>query len=124
MKTGGNARSILCLLCLLCSVPSYGQRILSDPKFKAAEEFVAKDHDRFVRDLIQITEIPAPPFKEEKRGRVYADLLKQSGVSDVQIDSEGNVIGLRKGSGNGPLIAIAAHLDTVFPEGTNVRVRR
>jgi acetylornithine deacetylase/succinyl-diaminopimelate desuccinylase-like protein len=105
-------------------LPSYGQRVLSDPNFKAAEDFVAKDHDRFVRELIQMTEVPAPPFKEEKRARVFADLLKQSGLSDVQTDSEGNVIGLRKGTGSGPLIAIAAHLDTVFPEGTNVRVRR
>jgi acetylornithine deacetylase/succinyl-diaminopimelate desuccinylase-like protein len=122
MKTG--ARSILCFLCLLCSVSSYGQRVLSDPKFKAAEEFVSKDHDRFVHELIQITEVPSPPFKEEKRARIFADLLKQSGITDVQTDPEGNVIGLRKGAGNGPLIAIAAHLDTVFPDGTNVKVRR
>ena len=122
MKTG--SKSVLCLLCLLYSLPSYGQRVLSDPKFKAAEDFVVKDHDRFVRELIQITEVPAPPFKEEKRARVFADLLKQSGLADVQTDSEGNVIGLRKGTGNGPMIAIAAHLDTVFPEGTNVKVRR
>jgi len=122
MKTG--SKSVLCLLCLLYSLPSYGQRVLSDPKFKAAQDFVVKDHDRFVRELIQITEVPAPPFKEEKRARVFADLLKQSGLADVQTDSEGNVIGLRKGTGNGPMIAIAAHLDTVFPEGTNVKVRR
>ena len=122
MKTG--SKSVLCLLCLLYSLPSYGQRVLSDPKFKAAQDFVVKDHDRFVRELIQITEVPAPPFKEEKRARVFADLLKQSGLTDVQTDSEGNVIGLRKGTGNGPMIAIAAHLDTVFPEGTNVKVRR
>ena len=122
MKTG--SKSVLCLLCLLYSLPSYGQRVLSDPKFKAAEDFVVKDHDRFVRELIQITEVPAPPFKEEKRARVFADHLKQSGLTDVQTDSEGNVIGLRKGTGNGPMIAIAAHLDTVFPEGTNVKVRR
>lgn len=122
MKTG--SKGIVCLLCLLCSVRSYGQRVLSDPKFKAAEDFVANDHDRFVRELIQMTEVPAAPFKEERRARVFADLLKQSGLSDVQTDSEGNVIGLWKGTGSGPLIAIAAHLDTVFPEGTNVKVRR
>jgi len=51
-------------------------------------------------------------------------MLRQSGLSDVEIDPEGNVIGLRRGTGTGPLIAIAAHLDTVFPEGTNVKVRR
>jgi acetylornithine deacetylase/succinyl-diaminopimelate desuccinylase-like protein len=51
-------------------------------------------------------------------------MMRQSGLTNVEIDDEGNVIGLRKGTGNGPLIAIAGHLDTVFPEGTNVKVRR
>jgi len=112
------------VLCLLCSLPGQAQGVLSDPGFKLAEDFVGKDHDRFIREIIQITETPAPPFKEEKRARLFADLLKQSGLSDVEIDPEGNVIGLRKGTRNGPMIAIAAHLDTVFPEGTNVKVRR
>ena len=100
------------------------QRVLMDPRFQAAEDFVATDHDRFVREIIQITEIEAPPFKEAKRGKAFADMLRQSGLSNVEIDSEGNVIGMRKGTGGGPMIAIAAHLDTVFPEGTNVKVRR
>jgi len=100
------------------------QRLLVDPKFQAAQEFIAKDHDRFVRETIQITEIEAPPFKEAKRAKAFVEMLRQSGLSDVEIDPEGNVIGLRRGTGTGPLIAIAAHLDTVFPEGTNVKVRR
>jgi len=100
------------------------QRVLADPKFQAAKEFIAKDHDRFVRETIQITEIEAPPFKEAKRAKIFMEMLRQSGLSDVEIDAEGNVIGLRRGTGAGPLIAIAAHLDTVFPEGTNVKVRR
>jgi acetylornithine deacetylase/succinyl-diaminopimelate desuccinylase-like protein len=108
----------------LCSFPAFAQRVLTDPKFKAAEQFIDKDHDRMVREIIQITEIEAPPFKEEKRAKVFADMLRQSGLADVHIDAEGNVIGVRKGTGNGPLIAIAAHLDTVFPEGTDVKVRR
>jgi len=91
---------------------------------QVAQAFVAKDHDRFIREIIQITEIEAPPFKEEKRAKAYAEMLRQSGLSDIEIDEEGNVIGLRKGIGTGTLIAIAAHLDTVFPEGTNVKVRR
>ena len=100
------------------------QRLLVDPKFQAAQEFIAKDHDRVVRETIQITEIEAPPFKEAKRAKAFVEMLRQSGLSDVDIDAEGNVIGLRRGTGTGPLIAIAAHLDTVFPEGTNVKVRR
>ena len=100
------------------------QRVLMDAKVQAAQEFVAKDHDRFVREIIQITEVEAPPFKEAKRAKLFAEMLRQSGVSNVEIDAEGNVIGFRRGIGASPLIAIAAHLDTVFPEGTNVKVRR
>ena len=100
------------------------QRVLMDANVQAAQEFVAKDHDRFVREIIQITEVEAPPFKEAKRAKLFAEMLRQSGVSNVEIDAEGNVIGFRRGIGAGPLIAIAAHLDTVFPEGINVKVRR
>jgi tripeptide aminopeptidase len=114
---------ILGSVAALAQVPA-ATRTLTNPKFQAAEDFIAEDHDRFVREIIQITEIEAPPFKEEKRAKTFAELLRQSGLSDVEIDAEGNVIGVRKGTGTGPLIAIAAHLDTVFPEGTNVKVRR
>jgi len=109
---------------LLILQTSSVQRVLTDAKFQAAEDFVAQDHDRFVREIIQITEIEAPPFKEARRARAFMEMLRQSGLTNVEIDAEGNVIGIRKGSGTGPTIAIAAHLDTVFPEGTNVKVRR
>ena len=117
------------LLLTLCGFAAFAQaptpgRILTNPKFQAAQEFVSNDHERLVREIIQITEVEAPPFKEEKRAKVYAEMMRQSGLSDVSIDAEGNAIGVRKGTGDGPLIAIAAHLDTVFPEGTNVKVRR
>jgi acetylornithine deacetylase/succinyl-diaminopimelate desuccinylase-like protein len=51
-------------------------------------------------------------------------MAKDHGLSDVEIDPEGNVTGMRRGIGNGPLICVAAHLDTVFPAGTDVKVRR
>ncbi len=100
------------------------ERLVNNPKFKAAQNFIDRDHDRFVREIIQITEIEAPPFKEDKRGKAYLEMLRQNGLANVEMDPEGNVMGVRKGVGAGPLIAIAAHLDTVFPEGTNVKVKR
>jgi tripeptide aminopeptidase len=103
--------------------PANVQHVVMSPKFQAAEEFVVKDHERFIREIIQITEIEAPPFKETRRGVAFAEMLRQNGLTDIETDPEGNVIGVRKGTGNGPLVAIAAHLDTVFPEGTNVKVR-
>jgi acetylornithine deacetylase/succinyl-diaminopimelate desuccinylase-like protein len=100
------------------------QRVLSSPHFKTAQEFIDNDHERFVREIIEITEIEAPPFKEIRRAKAYLDMLRRHGLTATEIDAEGNVMGIRKGVGDGPLIAIAAHLDTVFPEGTNVKVRR
>ena len=71
-----------------------------------------------------LTEIPAPPFKEERRARAYLEMLQAHGLSDVEMDQEGNVMGVRKGSGGAPMLAVLAHLDTVFPEGTDVKVKR
>ena len=100
------------------------QKILASPKYKAATTFIESDHDRFVRELIELTEIPAPPFKEKARAQAYLEKLRQLGLSDVEGDPEGNVMGLRKGTGGAPMLAVLAHLDTVFPEGTSVKVKR
>ncbi len=70
-----------------------------------------------------ICEIPAPPFKEAVRGAEYKRRLEALGLT-VRVDSIGNVIAERKGTGRGPTVMIAGHLDTVFPEGTDVKVRR
>ena len=53
-------------------------------------------------------------------------MLATEGLADVEMDPEGNVMGLRRGTGpaGGPMVVLAAHQDTVFPEGTNVKVRR
>jgi acetylornithine deacetylase/succinyl-diaminopimelate desuccinylase-like protein len=113
------------MLCVAASaqIPDV-QRLLGNSKFQAAANFVSNDHERFVREIIEITEIEAPPFKESKRAKAYLEMLRRHGLTNLEIDAEGNAMGIRKGTGNGPLIAIAAHLDTVFPEGTNVKVRR
>lgn len=94
--------------------------------FQAAMDALDRDHDRIVQDTITLTEIPAPPFKELKRAEAYMAMLKGHGLTDVEMDAEGNVMGIRRGTGpaGGPVVVIAAHLDTVFPEGTNVKVRR
>jgi acetylornithine deacetylase/succinyl-diaminopimelate desuccinylase-like protein len=99
-------------------------RIANHPAVRSAQQFIDADHDRIIQEIIAINEVPAPPFKEAERARVFAQMLKGSGLANVEIDPEGNVLGLRPGSGSGTLVAIAAHLDTVFPEGTNVTVRR
>ena len=74
--------------------------------------------------LVELTEIPAPPFMEEARGRRFAELLTEYGADSVWSDAEGNVIGLRRGRRGNRTIGFGGHLDTVFPEGTDVSVRQ
>lgn len=91
--------------------------------YLAAAQAIDRDYDRFVSEVIHLTEVPAPPFKEEARANVFTQMARASGFTVVERDEEGNVLALRPG-GTGPLLVVAAHLDTVFPEGTDVSVRR
>lgn len=102
------------------------QKIKASPGHQAAAAFLESDYERFVQELVTLTEIPAPPFKETARGTAYLQMLKDAGLTDVERDPEGNVMGVWKGTGagRGPLLAILSHLDTVFPEGTDVKVKR
>lgn len=100
------------------------ERIIKDRAFQTATAFLEQDHDRFVKELVTLTEIPAPPFKERRRGEAILQLMRQLELSDVEIDPEGNVMGVRRGSGGTQMLAVLAHMDTVFPEGTDVKVKR
>ena len=101
------------------------KKIMDNASYKEAVKFIDFDYDRVIAEGIKLTEIPAPPFKEEKRAAVYAQMFKDVGLTDVEIDQEGNVLGIRKGTaGDGKFVVISAHLDTVFPEGTDVTVKR
>lgn len=96
----------------------------------AAQASVAEALDRVegldswaLQTLIELTQIPAPPFMEEARARRFAELLRQYGADSVWIDEEGNAVGLRRGTRGERTVALGGHLDTVFPEGTDVTVR-
>jgi tripeptide aminopeptidase len=123
---------LLFLACMVAVAPLASaqemtvRQLLDSPQFKTATAFIEKDHDRFVKELIALTEIPAPPFKEERRAKAYLEMLRASGLTDVEMDQEGNVMGLRKGTAGAKpgLVAVVAHIDTVFPEETDVKVKR
>lgn len=74
--------------------------------------------------LVELTEIPAPPFMEDARAARFAELLAELGADSVWTDAEGNVFGLRRGRTGEGTAVLAGHLDTVFPEGTDVTVRQ
>jgi di/tripeptidase len=101
-------------------------RVLESPGFNGAVAFLDRTHDQLVNEIVRLTEIPAPPFKETARANAFLELLRQTGLTEIQVDAEGNVMGLRRGTApaGGGIVAIAAHLDTVFPEGTDLKVTR
>lgn len=100
------------------------RRLAQHPDVRRALEAVEVRDDVTMADLRELTEIPAPPFREDARGRRFLDKLREIGVDSAWVDEAGNVVGLRRGTGDGGTIAIAGHLDTVFPEGTDVTVRQ
>src|SRR5215212_9343407 len=100
------------------------EAILADPKIVKTLDDIKADDERAFAEQKRITEIPAPPFKEKVRAEYYQKRMQELGFKEASIDAEGNVIALRKGSGGGrPRLVVSAHLDTVFPEGTDVTVK-
>jgi tripeptide aminopeptidase len=101
------------------------RNLVGSSRFRAAVAALRADHDHMIEQTIALTQIPAPPFAEDARAHAYADLMRDSGFAEVTADGIGNVIGIRAGSDRSlPPLVVAAHLDTVFPAGTNVNVRR
>ena len=90
---------------------------------KAAIDAVKRDDEKTLADQIAITEVEAPPFHEEVRAKDMVRRFEELGLK-ATIDEEGNVLARRAGTGNGPTLVLAAHLDTVFPAGTNPKVRK
>lgn len=105
-------------------VSAQGVAIPTDnPALRRALEAAQSSQEWTLEQQISICEIPAPPFKEERRAIEFRDRLIKLGYANARIDSEGNAIA-SIGSGDGPTVMIAGHLDTVFPEETDVTTTR
>jgi acetylornithine deacetylase/succinyl-diaminopimelate desuccinylase-like protein len=104
--------------------PETVAELLRDARILRAFDFIDTSQARFTAELIRICEIPAPPFKEGERARYVAARFAELGLTETHTDSAGNVIGFYRGESEEPMLALSAHLDTVFPEGTDVGVRR
>lgn len=96
----------------------------ADARVRQALEYAARTEPQTIEDQIALCEIPAPPFKEAERAEEYRRRFEALGLQNVRIDAEGNVLGERPGDPGEPVVVLAGHLDTVFPEGTDVSVTR
>lgn len=99
------------------------KQLVKNKKVQEAFQIIADLEDKTRERLITLTEIEAPPFKETKRAKEFAKRIKAIGINKVWIDEEGNVLGFLKGTEGNRTVVLDAHIDTVFPEGTDVRVR-
>jgi tripeptide aminopeptidase len=100
------------------------REVMATDIYRKAVATLAAEHDRTVEDIVALTQVAAPSFQEATRAGTFRAMAEAHGLKHLEIDAEGNVTGLRPGVGNGPLICIAAHLDTVFPPDTDLTVRR
>ena len=104
--------------------PAEVSRLMEDPAVQEAIRHIEDTDARTMEDLRELTQIPAPPFMEEERGLRFLEMVRDAGVDSAWIDEEGNVLGLRRGTGSDEVLAISGHLDTVFPEGTDVSIQQ
>lgn len=94
------------------------------PSLTRALALLKTDNAWTLQKQVALCEIPAPPFKEQARGVAFRSELVALGYADARIDEVGNVVAEVQGASQGPTVLIAGHLDTVFPEGTDVKVRQ
>lgn len=124
----GRAALWISTAALAAAAPLHAQEATIDlaqrPDVREALDAIRESEPRTIDEQIAICRIPAPPFSETERAEAYRERLAAIGLERVRIDAEGNVLGERPGSGDGPTVVLSAHLDTVFPEGTDVEVRR
>lgn len=106
--------------------PNYQKELddlLGKSKMKQAFKTVLKQDPQTLKEHILLNEIPAPPFEEEERAKAFLAMLTEEGVDSAWIDEAGNVLALRKGTKGKKTVVLDAHLDTVFPGGTDVTVK-
>lgn len=107
--------------------PGYSDKmslLKTRPAVQAAFESIESHRAENIDKLIELTEIPAPPFGEDLRGKRIAEMFREVGLIDVKTDAVGNIIARRPGKTGAKTIAMAAHIDTVFPIETDVTVRK
>ncbi len=97
--------------------------IASMPQVRAALAWLRSQESQFTNWQLEMSRIPAPPFGEGARGDWVAKIFGDLELEDVRKDEVGNILA-RRGPAGKPCVAISAHLDTVFPAGTPLNIRK
>jgi len=125
----------LVLSCILLAMPirqvisfpanrlAHFTQLQTNPQVRTALDWFAAHHAWIDDEQARLTEIPAPTFQESERAAAVKVLLSAVGL-EVTTDKTGNVIGLLRGSSDKEVVVLSAHLDTVFPPETEVKVHR
>ena len=100
------------------------EELLRCKTVQEAFRFLEKDDKRTLQETLEMCQIPAPSYQEEKKAEYVLGKMQEAGLEDVHIDEVGNVLGVRKGNGNGPRIVLAGHTDTVFPMETDLTLKQ
>lgn len=120
------AAALIVLAFLTCSVSPAedvpaARRLLERSDIRAAVAAARQNEPDILRQQVELAEIPAPLGREQRRGAAVRTKFEALGLKNVRTDPAGNVLGDRPGRNQRPRLVLAAHLDTVFPEGTNVK---
>lgn len=105
------------------AVLSQFESMAAHPTVRTALDYIKADEAKTLSEQKEIVAIAAPPFKEQARAQDFLKRLQAAGLANAYIDKEGNVIARRPGTGGGPKLVFSAHLDTVFPAGTDLTIR-
>ncbi len=123
-RTHAAALFLLAALPLGAQTGWFRPSLLSKPELRKAMQSVDDRATGIVEEWIRLVEIPAPSGKEQTRAKYIRAEIEKLGLSGIRTDGIFNVSGVRKGTGGGPSVVFAAHMDTVFPEGTDLTVKR
>ena len=96
--------------------------MVSSPEVGRALSFFEKNAEAITEEQIRFCSIPAPPFGERERAEYLSEKFSSLGLTEVEIDEEGNCLGLLRGASLKPLLVVSAHLDTVFSKDTDFTV--
>lgn len=96
--------------------------LLSSPQVGRALEFFERNADAITEEHIRICSVPASPFGEQERAEYLREKFTSLGLSEVEIDEEGNCLGMIIGTSLSPMLVVSAHLDTVFPPETDFTI--